>query len=489
MKRYLVIPGLIVITIALCCVSAHAGWSDAVQLTESGIELHPHTAARNDTIHIIWEHDANYIAYLRSTDGGTTWDSLRNLSEEGHTGMYPDLSLGENGLLVTWRDSYMLGMIAYCMSENGSEWTIPEYLPTDHVDDIFVPASAVNGDLIFIAYWSLEADSTGQDPIRFFSSYDYGETWNDEVTVGYPHSTQQDLLLTSCGFDLLLVKSGFVDSLHSGYHIVGYHSDDGGQTWSDLIWISPEQWFSAQWPCVACNEVTGQIAVGYMDYRNQEYAFFGDIFIAISDDGGLTWPREVRATQYPTATAPSIDYVGDTLVAVWSDKRFGGFDSLEIFHNRSDNSGATWLGEERLTNEQYASSEPWISFDNSRIHVVWRNEDQTNYNAIYYKKYTPDGTNVAEDETVMPIGIDLSVYPNPFNSSLKITVNSPSPGKVRIYDILGRVVNEYVYMAGKSSVIWDAKDVRRNRIATGIYLIKAEGGDYSSFLNKVIYIK
>jgi len=467
-----------------------AGWSDDIRLTYySDDEYLPQVISRNDTVHVVWTHDNWYIGYLRSIDGGTTWDSLRILSEEGHFAYYPDISIGENGLLVTWSDHDYLGKIAYTMSVDGSEWTSPVYLPTDHIEHIFMPASAVWGNLIFIAYFSNEADSTGNRPIQFFSSYDYGQTWNDELTVDYRYSTQQDLILTRCGYNLLLVKSGFVDSLHSGYHIVGYHSDDGGQSWSDMIWISPEHPPMAQDPCVACSEETGQFAVGYMDYRFQEYAFFGDIFIAISDNDGLTWTRETRATLYPTATAPAIDFAGDTLTAIWSDRRFGGSDLREIYYNRSDNSGVGWLGEERLTEGQYISTEPWISFDDSIIHVIWREGDESNGNDIYYKHFTPEGSAIDDNNSKLPKEIYLSIYPNPFNSFLRVTTNTISSGTLQIYDILGKLLKEYNYNAGITSLTWDARDARDNPVSTGVYFIKMKGGEENDIIKKVIYLK
>lgn len=489
MRKFFFIIKSIILSMILWPTISHAGWSDDLRLTYSGTEYLPQVISRNDTVHVVWSHDGRYIGYLRSPDGGVTWDSLRNLSAEGHSGRYPDISIGSNGLLVTWRDSHYLSMIAYSMSADGSEWTAPVYLPTDNVEHIFVPASAVKGDSIFIAYLAIRADSTGREPLRFFSSYDYGETWNDEITVGYPHSTQQDFLLTYCGSGLFIAKSGFVDSLHSGYHIVGYRSEDAGRTWSDMIWISPEQWYSAQSPCMACNEETGQIAVGYMDYRYQEYAFFGDVFIAISDDGGQTWPREVRATQYPTAFVPSIDFAEDTLVAVWSDRRYGNPDGIEIYYNRSDNAGDTWHGESRLTDNLYASYEPWVTFSDSIVHIIWRDRDEHNDSDIYYKRFTPNPTSIIQDDVPLAENVGLSAYPNPFNSTLKIYINAAASGKLHIYDLLGRKVESYNYNKGLSSITWETKDKSGNKLSTGVYFLRLEGGDGTSITKTVLYLK
>ncbi|MCP4583656.1 MAG: T9SS type A sorting domain-containing protein [candidate division Zixibacteria bacterium] len=466
-----------------------AGWSESVRLTYRGHEIHPQVIARNDTVHVVWYWGDNYTSYMRSTDGDETWDSLINLSDEGHYTVYPDLSIGENGLFVTWQNRDIFYTIGYSTSIDGSTWSSPEYIYTDNLNDVYKPASTVKGDSIFITYFSLEDDSTGMNPIRYFSSYNDGLSWSDEITVGYPLGSPQDILLKYCHGVLLLTWSGVVDSAHANqYHVVGYRSDDAGQTWSDLIWISPDHWHTAQSPCLSCNDETGQFAVGYMDYRYQEYSFHGDVFISISDDGGRTWPSEVQASTQPTARMPAIEFYSDTLLATWSDRRFNDEGDRQIIINRSNNSGATWGGEQRLTYTTGLSTESWVSAGADKIHLVWREDLIDEGNDIFYKSYTPDSTVIVEGQVDIPETIDLTTYPNPFNSSLTININSQQSGKVQIYDMLGRIINEFEYVKGINLINWNAHDISGNRITSGVYFIKTKGGD-SQIIKKIILLR
>ncbi|MCP4583655.1 MAG: T9SS type A sorting domain-containing protein [candidate division Zixibacteria bacterium] len=465
-----------------------AGWSESVRLTYRGHEISPQIVARNDTVHVVWHWGDNYTSYMRSADGGVTWDSLINLSEEGHYTSYPDLSIGDNGLLITWQNRDIFYTIGYSKSENGTTWSSPEYLYTDIFNDVYKPASAVKGDTIFITNFSLEDDSTGMNPLRFFSSYDYGETWNDEVTICYPHSTQQEFLLNYCNGVLMAVKSGYVDSLHAGYHIVGFRSEDTGQTWSDMIWISPEDELLSQAPCLACNEETGKIAVGYTDHRYQQHAFHGDIFISISDDGGQTWPNEVQASYDHTGWLPHIDFIGDTLLAIWSDMKFIDEGDHEVFFNRSNDLGITWEGESRLTNALGDSYDPWLTYSSGKIHVVWWDHANEPGHDLYYKVHTPDSTFIYEEHINIPETIDLTTHPNPFNSSLTININSHQPGSVQIFDLLGRMINEFEYSKGANLINWDARDRTGNRISSGVFFIKTKGGD-ARVIREIIHLR
>jgi len=477
------------VCILALCLPAHAGWSESVRLTYLGGEISPQVVARNDTVHVVWNQMGYYTSYIRSTDGGVTWDSLINLTEEGHIGIYPDLSLSNNGLFVSWQDRDIFYTIGYSASEDGSTWSSPEYIYTDNLDDVFLPASSVKGDSIFITYWSLANDSTGMKPLRFLSSYDYGNIWNDEVTIGYPYSSQQVFLLKYCNGVLISVRAGGVENSNEYWHVVGHRSVDAGQTWSDMFWISPEDEILAQAPCFACNDETGGIAVGYLDHRYQEYAFHGDIFIAISTDGGQTWPREVQATFSHTAQSSDIDFISDTLIAVWSDRLYYEEGDHDIFYNRSNNGGLNWEYEERLINTPGLSTDPWTIAESGKVHLVWRDEDEGYLSDIYYKNHTSDTTIIVRDEANIPESLELSAYPSPFNSSLSINIESLSAGTLQVYDILGRVVREYDYVRGKNLISWDACDNEGKPVSSGVYFIKQKGINPEINIQKVVFLQ
>lgn len=104
--------------------------------------------------------------------------------------------------------------------------------------------------------------------------------------------------------------------------------------------------------------------------------------------------------------------------------------------------------------------------------------------ATVYHKYghiTPLGV---EEEIQSPALAALSCYPNPFNSELKIKVDSgkATAGGIWIYNIRGQKVREipFDFAKGKNEIQWDGKDQNGAIMPAGIYFVKAKGVDVKS---------
>jgi hypothetical protein len=473
---------------------AYAGWSENMRLTYRGNEINPQIIARNDTIHIAWfQMGTNNVSYIRSTNGGANWDSLVNLNAPGHWGQYSNLNLAENGLLVSWfdyNDVENISCIAISKSVNGASWTAPTYVWTDNPNRFEDPVSAVKGDSIFLVYFSERNDTTNARPFRSMHSYDYGVTWSDEVTVGHPYALEpQPIRMEYCSGALLIAWAGTADPDRiTEVHIYGFRSTDAGRTWSDTIWVSPNSPDWSQSVCLACNIQASSLSAGYMDYRYQIYSFWGDIFIATSNDLGVSWPLESQSSLHHTSAGPNIFSLADTLIATWGDIQFDVLGYPEIVFNRSNDGGQSWLGEYRITYTERESGAANVFMNNSKVYLVW-GEDLPNEGLdLFYKIFTPDSTDAVDESDIQnPLEFALSAYPNPFNSNLTISVESQIEGFLLIYDIQGRTVRQFSYEKGNQRIVWDATNEDNQPVTSGTYFIGRKGDESSTI--KVIYLK
>lgn len=73
-------------------------------------------------------------------------------------------------------------------------------------------------------------------------------------------------------------------------------------------------------------------------------------------------------------------------------------------------------------------------------------------------------------------------YPNPFNSSTRLSYSLPSAGIVRVtvYDLLGREVTTLLRVAqpaGRHLITWDGLDQHGTAVSSGVYIVQLQAGD------------
>jgi hypothetical protein len=106
----------------------------------------------------------------------------------------------------------------------------------------------------------------------------------------------------------------------------------------------------------------------------------------------------------------------------------------------------------------------------------------TGYNA-YWETITAN-----EDDTITSsVVLSMSAYPNPFASSVNISLQSKSnaPVKAAVYNIKGQLIKA---LGNSKALTWDGTDTNNQSVSNGIYFIQAEQNG-RSVTSKVIRIK
>ena len=94
----------------------------------------------------------------------------------------------------------------------------------------------------------------------------------------------------------------------------------------------------------------------------------------------------------------------------------------------------------------------------------------------------------------MESDIGISIFPNPFNSSLSInlSINGDfTTNSVSIYSITGKKIQHWSLDSKnkrKNHILWGGKDERGFEIRSGLYFVRFQG-DNKSIIKKVTYLK
>ena len=139
----------------------------------------------------------------------------------------------------------------------------------------------------------------------------------------------------------------------------------------------------------------GTVHVAYHDNRSGE--FNGDVYLATSKDGGVSFGPSVRVDDTGSGTTSqgqaslAIDSLGN-LYVVWQDARSDGKFDYDIYFARSTDGGRTFTPNRRVDDAPRGSSQtaPSISVGVAgTLYVTWG--DERNVDSDIYFAYSTDG--------------------------------------------------------------------------------------------------
>lgn len=214
----------------------------------------------------------------------------------------------------------------------------------------------------------------------------------------------------------------------------------------------------------------------------------GDIMFAKSSDGGVSFDFPIKINDdnsiFNTQWLGTMSVAPNGRIdAVWLDNRdANGYDSSALYYSYSNNQGATWSVNERLSglfdpHVGYPNQDKMGDYfdmisDNNGAHLAWA----ATFNGeedVYYSYIRPQiPTGIYENNKV------YSIYPNPTTGKIAIkgcTINS----KVEVFTSVG----QQIYSSKVSDVNFD---VNLSEQSAGIYFVKITDGSGNSRMMKVV---
>jgi len=479
----------------LCGHTAYAQiqWSEPIRISEYSL-LTPRAVAVGDTIHVV--ATASHLRYVRSTDGGVSWAELPTPAETFYAASTPDIIYSKGRLHLLWI-GYTLAPwqyhIYHCSSSDGGvTWSAPHRVFRNSSSFLKYPRLAANGDTLF-------AGCAISQQFLSFRSVDAGVTWQDSTAVepGPVNISSYECLLCSGARLLMVFQLSFSgDSL--GEEIYCRASNDWGLTWGDRITLStPEplpDYRHSQFPS-GYADGDGNIIVAWFDYKYGSYCgYSGDILARASRDSGITWGPEQRLTYTQSGEASSCLIWNDTIYTTWMDDYPLGCTHPKICYSISGDWGGYWgLPQMASGMEPVGDLEPFIfhghDVGDSVFHCVFRSHIDFEPSYICYMRGWMEVSAIENEEPPISEEIYITVYPNPFSVSSIVAYHKSDDAdfEIEVFDITGRKIKAFVVGEQKGgSFTWDGTDDAGERLASGVYFLRAQNAQYSKTLKLLL---
>ncbi len=236
---------------------------------------------------VVWDDTTfgNFdIFFAKSTDGGETFSTPENVSNNPGFSRVPAIAVNGNIVYTVWQDtSFGNQDIFFAKSTDGGEtFSTPENV-SNNPGRSAAPAIAVNGNIVYTV-WQDGTDNPGSREIFFAKSTDGGETFSTPENVSKNDGISHFPQVALDGNNVYLVWGDDTDGFKD---IFFAKSTDGGETFSTPENISNNQIensdsFSYQ-PSI--NVKSNNVYVVWHDDPQGER----NIFIVKSTDGGETF--------------------------------------------------------------------------------------------------------------------------------------------------------------------------------------------------------
>ena len=323
-------------------------------------------------INVVWDESGNFdIFFSRSTDGGVTFSTPKNLSNNAGSSVFPQIAVDSSGNInVVWEDSTPGNFnIFFCRSNNGGvTFSAPKNLSNmagvsagaqiavdsgGNVNVVWDNFNATNSDIFF----SRSTDGG----VSFSVPKNVSNNTGASVFPGVDAATNRGNIAVDSSGNINVVWDDFTPG---NSQIFFSRSTDGSATFSTPKNLSNN----------AASSGSSQIAVDSAGNINVAWGNFNgtnsDIFFSRSTDGGVSFsvPKNLSNNGFSASSRIAADSGGNINV-VWENT---GTNS-DIFFSRSIN-GVTFSTPKNLSSDASFSGDAQIAVDPSgNINVVWGN--------------------------------------------------------------------------------------------------------------------
>jgi ethanolamine utilization microcompartment shell protein EutL len=216
-----------------------------------GNSVNPAIAVAGDNVYIVWADDSASgefdILYTRSTDGGATFSSVENLSNDpGNSIGLVTIAALDNNVYVAWRD-FTEQEIFYRRSDDGGTTFNAIVNLSNNSGGSAAPVLAVSGNNVYVIWID---NIFGNNQVLYRRSTDGGVTFEETINLSNSPGNSGLATMATSGVNVYVM---WEDDATGNVEILYRRSTDGGSTFSQTENLSSNPG-NSQNPSVSASE-------------------------------------------------------------------------------------------------------------------------------------------------------------------------------------------------------------------------------------------
>jgi hypothetical protein len=292
-----------------------------------GFSEHPQIASYDNKVYAIWADDSSgnrEVLFTRSQDNGTTFETINNLSNNTSDSFNQEIAVFGDDVYVVWLDQNEDGntnILLRSSDDGGTTFGSTVNISNNANEETFPKVAAYEGN-VYVA-WNLIDETLGDrenQGLFFVKSLDGGNTFADIITLNQENDFGE--LQIAAHNQTVYVAAG-------GLHTVNVNglffavSRDAGSSFSEPLTIDENGTF--------VNPLN--VEVGAYDeqfsYIAAQVSVSGNEEILLVEMHGDNSTRVVNLSNNPRISeCPSIAMAGDNIYVVWEDMTPGNHEIL-----------------------------------------------------------------------------------------------------------------------------------------------------------------
>jgi hypothetical protein len=294
----------------------------------SGFSEHPQIAAYDNNVYAIWADDTSgnrEVLFTRSVDNGTSFDKIKNLSNNTSDSFNQEIAVFGETVYVVWLDKTdeddETNILLKASGDGGETFGRTVNISSNANQETFPKVAAFEGS-VYIA-WNMaddQLDERDNEGLFFVRSLDGGNTFDNIIKLNHENDFGE---LQIAAFDeTVYVASGGLPSVDVN-GVLFTKSNDGGRSFSEPVTIDENGRFvnSLNVEVSAYDEQFSYVAAQVSVSGNEE--------ILLLEMTGNNSTKVLNLSNNPKISeCPSIAIEGDNIYVVWEDMTPGNHEIL-----------------------------------------------------------------------------------------------------------------------------------------------------------------